>query len=810
MKFRRLFTTIALLCVAAAWQHGFCQYMEYDKDNAFSSFMPLPKRAIIYGLYDGQSPFKDFKIDKNTIIFSNVPFIGDYLAERINNVIGKKIKVVYGSSVPKKLKNKNIICLLALKDTCAFDGKNYQAEYYDIKIGDNRIGVAANGYSGIFCGVQTLLQLFPATAYNFENKYFVKSFEVPAGSIKDHPDFTYRGFELDVSRTWRPAEDVYKVLDWMAYHKLNKFHWHLTDDQGWRIEIKSLPLLTEKGAWRGPDEVVPSAFGSGNKRYGGYYTQQQIKDIVKYAAQRNIEVIPEIETPGHSHAAAGSYPEILCDFPADTSVNNTGYSREIWCVAKEHNYEIIEMIIKELSELFPSGIINMGGDEVNRFNWEKCPACRSLMEKEGMTGSEQLHGYFVSRINDIAGKYGKKIAGWEEIMQADNIKDNALIYVWHSKKWGPQAVGNGFDCIMQAAEFVYLDMQQSKMERGHNWARIIPLDIIYSYDPIGLAAAGKDGRPDQANLPLAKKHVKGVQAGLWGELGNRPDNFTEYQMFPRLCALSETAWGTSRTIADSTDNYRYFYDRLTQAHFKRLQNMGIRFRVPYPEVKAEPVAITKLDVLRQGSDLRPYKISVTEPFEGAQVRYAIVAPYTAVGNIRGQKDTTDYKYIYTEPIITENIANYRFATFVSDTLHSVGVAVSNMPLQKHYIKAPLTIQTNMRCSEKNLSILKEYKKNAYCRFEGRAKAGDYITFTFDQPVKCSVIDILTGRSNVDFYGLTEGYAEYSEDGVNYKGKTEVDCSRIVLTPNTTVKSVRITVTGESDGQNFFLTPLVIY
>ncbi|MBP5692943.1 MAG: beta-N-acetylhexosaminidase, partial [Bacteroidales bacterium] len=665
-------------------------------------------------------------------------------------------------------------------------------------------------YQGLFNGVQSLLQLLPAQVYNFNNKEYIKEFAIPAGTISDYAEFSYRGFELDVSRTWRPAEDVYKVLDWMAYHKLNKFHWHLTDDQGWRIEIKALPLLTEKGAWRGPDEVIPSSFGSGNKRYGGFYTQQQIKDIVKYAADRGIEIIPEIETPGHSAAIAGSYPEILCEFPEDTSVNETGFSREIWCVAKESNYEIIEKIIKEMAEMFPSGIINMGGDEVNRFNWEKCPDCQALMKKMGMTNSEQLHFYFVSRVNQIAKKYGKKIAGWEEIMYSEDIKDNSLIYVWHSKKWGPMAVQNGFNCVMQAAEYVYLDMQQSPLERGHNWARVIPLDVMYSYDPIALAAAGKDSGKAASNLELAKKHVVGVQAGLWEELGNRPENFVEYQMFPRLCALAEIGWGTSRTIADSAANYKYFYNRLTQAHFQRLINMGIRFRVPYPEVKAERVAYTKTDVLRDESYMRPYKITVTPPYEGAVVKYAIVSPQTATDGIRGQKDTTDYKYVYTEPIITKDIANYRFATFASDTLHSIGVAVSNVPLHPVLIQPRFTIETNMRSSEKNLKILKEYQENKYCRFEGRAKAGDYITFIFEEPVKCSVIDIVTGRSNVDFYGLTEGYAEYSEDGINYKGKAEVDCSRIVLTPDTKVKSVRITVTGESDGQNFFLPPLKIY
>lgn len=806
MQIRRLFITIALAAALVYPQILLAQTQEnhFDKNNPYTQLIPQP-RSVTYDLNA-----KPFVLDKNTVILCEDPFIEKYLSERIKNLLGEKIKVVRENKKPQNIKNNVIIIGYYKQLYSPLRFSDFAEGAYDLRVADKMLLIESPSYQGLFNGVQSLLQLLPAQVYNFNNKNYIKEIAIPAGTISDFAEFSYRGFELDVSRTWRQAEDVYKVLDWMAYHKLNKFHWHLTDDQGWRIEIKALPLLTEKGAWRGPDEVIPSSFGSGNKRYGGFYTQQQIKDIVKYAAERGIEIIPEVETPGHSHAIAGSYPEILCEFPEDTSINETGFSREIWCVAKEHNYEIIEMIIKEMAELFPSEIINMGGDEVNRFNWEKCPDCQALMKKEGMTNSEQLHKYFVSRVNKIAKKYGKKIAGWEEIMQADEIKDNSLIYVWHSKKWGPMAVQNGFDCVMQAAEYVYLDMQQSLIERGHNWARVIPLEVMYSYDPIALAAAGKDAGKAASNLELAKKHVVGVQAGLWEELGNRPENFVEYQMFPRLCALAEIGWGTSRTIADSAANYKYFYDRLTQAHFARLENMGIRFRVPYPEVRAELVPMQ--DGPMDGSYIIPnfYTITATPPYEGAVVKYAIVSPQTEIGNIRGQKDTTNYKYVYKEPITTQDIAKYRFATFVSDTLHSVGVAVSNVPLQEIILRPYFEIETNMKASEKNLSILKEYKENAYCRFEGRAKAGDYITFIFDEPVQCSVIDIVTGRANVDFYGLTEGYAEYSEDGVNYKGKTEVDCSRIVLTPDTKVKSVRITVTGESDGQNFFLTPLKIY
>lgn len=810
--------TISLMCVS------FVSYAQKESVNPYNTLIPKPQKVEMFEGKEGALINKRYYIISPEWEVSSAMLLADYL----NNLFGREnvwrvntwslddyrryTKGSLAVNKPKFVRKSDGATKIFIN---AFDilpniDEKEKGKYY-LSVLEDEITINAKDKEGVLNGIQTLLQLLPPQVYNSNNKEFINEYMIPAGKIEDYPQFQYRGYELDVSRTFRPAKDIYKVLRWMAHHKLNKFHWHLTDDQGWRVEIKSLPLLTEKGAWRGPDEVVPSSFGSGNKRYGGFYTQEQIEDIVRYSESLGIEIIPEIETPGHSLAVAASYPEILCNAPEDTSINNTGYSREIWCVAKESNYEFIEKIIKEVAELFPSKIINMGGDEVNHFNWKRCLDCQALMKKMGYTDESQLHSYFVTRVNEIAKKYNKKIAGWEEIMMADGIQDNSLIYVWHSKKFGPMAVQNRFDCVMQAAEYVYMDMKQSPIERGHNWCRVVPLDITYAYDPIALAAFAEKNEKEREKFYniLANRHVVGIQAGLWEELGNRPENFVEYQTFPRLCAVAETAWGTSKMLADSAANYNDFYNRLTQYHFQRMNNMGIRYRVPYPIVIAEEKAQTRSDVLRSGSPKKLYKITAKAPYENAVIKYAIVAPQTAADGIRGQKDTTTYKYVYTEPIITRDIANYRFATFVSDTLHSIGVAVSNVPLYNE-LKPAVKVETNMNASESSIKVLTEYKRGSYCRFNGRAKAGDYIIFTFDKPVQCSVIDIVTGRSNVDFYGITEGYAEYSLDGKNYMGRKDVEDSRMVLTPNAKVKSVRITITGESDGQNLILPPLLIY
>lgn len=734
-----------------------------------------------------------FILNGDTKIISDNEFLNQYLSDRIANVFGSKPLAIKSKKARKD--DTNYIFLTVNRKALKKSGAVVKEEAYSLSVSEKGVTIIGADYGGMFNGVQTLLQLLPAKVYNFENKDFIAQTSIPQGVVKDWPKYNYRGFELDVARTWRPAEDVYKVLEWMAYNKINKFHWHLTDDEGWRIEIKAYPELTEKGAFRGPGEIQKAIYGSGNKRYGGYYTQEQVKDIVKFAAERNIEIIPEIEMPGHSRAIALCHPEITCQrSDSDTIRNKSEFSREIWCVAKENNYTILENILKEMAALFPTKTLNIGGDEVNHLNWHQCPDCKALKEREGLESDAELHNYFVRRIDKIVHKYGKRLAGWEELMEAGKIDPATLIYVWKSANATPKAIKGEHYAVLQVGEYSYLDMQQSALERGHNWAGIVPLEKTYSQDLEAIATPKDNDKTPAEYKKDVEKYIVGVQGGLWEELGNRPVNFVEYQAFPRLCAIAEVGWGTKEDFAG-------FNKRLTQAHYERMNNMHIRYRVPYPVVMATANA--------DGT----FTITAESPYEGAVVKYAFVAPETEYQGIRGTADTICYKNVYTKPLTVNDIANYRFATFTSATNHSISVAVSNLPLYQNQQKPEFTLETNRKFKEKfSIDDLLGYNPMKTTYFEGNAQKGDYWTVTFKEPVKCSVLDIRSSRTAVDLNGIPYGYVEYSYDGVNYIKGGEFNCNRSVtrLDNSQSVKSFRIVVSADGDTYQTAMQPFIIY
>lgn len=628
-------------------------------------------------------------------------------------------------------------------------------EGYTLNVSPDKIMICAADKGGAFYGVQTLLQLMPAYVYGEET---VKgNISIPCVEIEDYPRFGYRGAGLDVSRTFFPTETIYDVIDWIAYHKLNTFHWHITDDNGWRIEIKKYPLLTEKGAWRGPDEVLPPSYGSGNKRYGGFYTQEEIKEIVKYAADRNIEIIPEIDMPGHSKAVIECYPEVGCT-NKDKFMSVNGEVNNVWCVGNEKSYTMIEDIIAELVELFPSNKIHLGGDEVNMDNWKKCPHCQALMRKLKMKEEIELQNYFVRRMEKIVNKYGKVLVGWDEIIKGGELDPSTVVYGWASNKKAANAVKAGQPTVFIPAEYCYMDMKQSEFERGHNWAAIVTLDSTYKLDPINM----NDFTEEE------KKLVLGVQANLWTELLNRPERFLEYQFFPRLCALAEVGW----TLPE-LKNYDCFYNRLTTAHYHRLHNMGIKFRLPFPEVVYEN------NVLK-----------VTPPYKGAVVRYTSDGSEPVAGSP-----------VYNSEIATDNPENFRFATFYKDCNQSISVGASNIELHK-YLTPEVTVESSYKGSDLNSNFpvtnITSYNMKKYWRINRRSYEGDYVLYTFTEPVECSKITVETGIPNITFYSCTEGHVEYSYDGNEFiKGDDFIE-GIAVIKPENKVKSVKIVFTGMSD------------
>ena len=637
-------------------------------------------------------------------------------------------------------------------------------EGYLLTITVSGVEIVGSTEAGIFYGIQSLLQMLPPIVYSGKSTGDEK-WTLPCLAIEDSPRYGYRGMMLDVSRTFFDTETVKRYIDNLAYHKINTFHWHLTDDNGWRVEIKKYPLLTEKGAWRGQNEVLKPSFGSGNERYGGYYTQEQIKEVVAYAAQRHIEIIPEIELPGHSRATSASYPEIACDHSHEGLARSVqGEEKNVWCVGEEKNYKMLEDIIKKLATLFPSKYIHIGGDEVNFDAWMHCPKCLALMKKEEMESPIELHSYFVRRMEAIINKHGKAMAGWDEILDGRELKPDSRAYAWRNIDKGIESIKKGQPTVFQPAAFCYIDMKQSPLERGHNWAGIVTLEKTYSLEP------------EQGELTQQQKDlIVGVQGGLWAELLQWPPRFLDYQAFPRMCAIAEVGW-----TQPENKSFPDFEDRIYRYHYDRMYNMGIAFRIPPPVATYENGAL-----------------NAQLPFPWAVVRYTA-----------DESEPTHLSPAYKDEIYTGNPVKFRFATFYRDDLKSISIKPQNVEYQ--YLTPETEIETSITENPRfPLSNIKDYKFNTYFRSAGTISAGDYLTYKFKEPIACTRITVETGIPDITFYGITEGYAEYSYDGINYIKAAPMVRGTTVIYPEKPIVTVRIVATAPNDGYILALQDLRI-
>ena len=689
-----------------------------------------------------------FKINRKTVIVCKDEankFNAEYLQSHLKNVFKKgDFSIVLNY-------NKSNSIEIELSDTIGFK------EAYNIIVDKNSLRIIAGTSAGAFYGIQTLMQMLPPDVYkddNYKRHNKIKVVKIPKMRIYDAPRFSYRGMHLDVSRTFFDIEFIYKFIDALAYYKINNFHWHLTDDQGWRIEIKKYPKLTEQGAWRGPHEVLKPAYASGMERNGGFYTQEDIKSIVKYAADRNINIIPEIDLPGHSKAVAMTYPEILCE-TTGKHYSVQWESNNVWCIGREDNYAMLDTIIGEMAELFPSKVFHIGGDEVNMESWMECPHCQELMKNEGMTEAVELQNWFVRRLEKILAKHGKTMAGWDEIIDGGDLMPETVVYAWASPERGIKSVKEGHPTVMQVAQYMYFDMKQSEGERGLKWAGVTPLEKTYNFDPIGNYGLSED----------EKKLVLGPQGGCWGECLGVSD-FVDYQVFPKLLALSEIGWCKNKP------NYQDFKDRLYEAQYARLSAMGWKFRIAPPEVVYED---GELVATIEDKDLKiRYTEDCSEP------------------TMKSKK--------YRGPIKTETPENYRFAAFY-DGRGSIARGAQNIELH-HYLKPKTTVETNIPFFD-DIGRLVDYDLNTYCFTAREIGDGDYIQFTFEEPVECQSIGMCTGYYTLAVYGILNGYIEYSYDGLDYHRGNRfeydaIDGYRAYCHPEKPVKSVRIVIDGISE------------
>lgn len=493
----------------------------------------------------------DFVIDDNIQIniLENSRLMlqnGNYLSEQINNFFAKRLKTVSGKN---KLSNAINICI----------DKKLGEEAYSLEVTKKQINIAGGSPKGVFYGIQTLLQLIPE---EYIRKEQVSRIIVPGVKIADYPKFQYRGAMLDVGRHFFTVEEVKQFIDILALHKINTFHWHLTEDQGWRIEIKRYPELTQIGSVRQQTltnhrrDKVQLYDG---KPYGGFYTQDEIKSVVQYATDRFITVIPEIDMPGHMLAALATYPHLACDETKQYKVGETwGVFHEVLCIGKESTFEFVQNVLLEVMQLFPSKYIHIGGDECPSTAWKTCPHCRELMKKENLAKESNLQNYFTHRIEKFLQAHGREMIGWDEVLEG-GVSQTATIMSWRGTKGGIEAAKKGNKVIMSPGTHCYLDKYQSMRTISEPLAigGYIPVSKVYEFDPLlGLS-------------PEERKNILGLQANVWTEY-IKDFIQVQYMLLPRLAALAEVGW----TYGEKNDED--FITRLKQLT-KRYDALGYTY-----------------------------------------------------------------------------------------------------------------------------------------------------------------------------------------------------------------------------------------
>lgn len=473
--------------------------------------------------------------------------------------------------------------------------KELGEEGYQLSISSDQLILSAYKHHGIFNGIQSVFQLLPPEIKS-KTVQADATWSINCIEVTDKPQFAWRGLMLDVSRHFFTKQEVKKFIDQMAEYKYNVFHWHLTDDQGWRLEVKSLPRLTAIGAWRAPRvgnwwEREPQ-LPTDSLSYGGYYTTEDIREIVEYAQQRYVTIVPEIDIPGHSMAALSAYPEISCTGgPFHVNVGNTFYTEieNSLCAGNEQTFEVLDSVFAEVARLFPSPYIHIGGDECYKGFWEKCPKCKMRMQKEHLKNLEELQSYFVKRVAAMVQKRGKQVIGWDEILEG-GLAPETIVMSWRGMKGGIEAAKQGHSVIMTPTDHCYLDFYQGDPTVEPNTYSMLRLQDCYKYQLT----------PDSVDASL----IMGGQGNLWTESVPHYRQ-VEYMIWPRALAISETLWTDARLR-----NWKFFVNRVEQ-QFERFDRSGVN----YARSIYDPIIYPHWDKERQ------LKIAMKTEIEGLSLFY---------------------------------------------------------------------------------------------------------------------------------------------------------------------------------------------
>ena len=613
-------------------------------------------------------------------------------------------------------------------------------EGYTLTVNPKEIIIKAGGYNGALYALETLRQLLPK---EFESTTPVKTdWAVPAVTITDAPQYAWRGLMLDVSRHFFPKEYILKTLDRMAMLKINTFHFHLVDNEGWRIEIKKYPKLTEIGAWRVDQEdklwnerTPNSANAFANpatapKKYGGFYTQEDIKEIVAYASARGIMVIPEIEMPAHAMSAIAAYPELSCHKrPIGVPSGAVWPITDIYCVGQEETFTFLEDVLTEVMELFPSKYIHVGGDEATHTEWEKCPKCQTRMKDHHLKDVHQLQSYFIKRINDFLLSKGCTLVGWDEIMDG-GLANNAVVMSWRGIEVGKKALKQGNPVVLTSDCYIdnYQGLPDYEPQANGGY---LPLKKLYHYSL------------EKENLsPALQKNILGTQANLWAEHVGSTEH-SEYMLFPRLLALAEISWTT-----DNLKNWDNFINR-TQAFMKRLDVMKVNYaRSMYQVVPTvenqEGTIFLKLDC----------------EVPNADIRYAL-------GDTPIEKATK-----YHQPIALNRSTTFKATVFSGKATNTIttGEVTFHKAIDKKVSYSPLYHKSYQGQEEATLTNVIRGTKNFH---DGQwlGWLGDDVTLTLDLEQATEVREVRIGAMDAQASGIyfpVKFMVSLSNDGKNYR------------------------------------------
>jgi hexosaminidase len=520
-----------------------------------------------------------FRFDANTriVLDDRADSLGGcagFLAEQLRRSTGFPFPAGRGDAQP--VQENAIVFSLRAGDSLA------NPESYLLTVSPHGVRIDAPSPAGAFYAMQTLMQLLP-TEFDLGTPVFGVRWEIPCVKIEDTPRFSWRGMHLDAGRHFAPVWFVKKYIDLIARYKFNTFHWHLTEDQGWRIEIKKYPNLTAVGAWR------KETLGDGIP-HGGFYTQEEIRDVVEYARRRYVTIVPELEMPGHSTAAIASYPELSCTGGPFQVRTGWGVYDDVYCPGNERTFSFLEDVLTEVMQLFPGTFIHIGGDECPKTRWKVCPRCQARMKAEGLATEHELQSYFIRRIEKFLNEHGRRLIGWDEILEG-GLAPNASVMSWRGIQGGIDAAKAGHDVVMTPTSHCYFDYYQALTGEPRAIGDVLTLQKVYSYEPVP-----PELTPDEA------RHILGAQGNLWSEFMDEP-RMVEYMAFPRACALSEVVWSAPpRDFAD--------FSLRMAPHYERLLERGVNVRIPSP-TGCEGLLLFRHDTT----------CGVANPVPGATVRY---------------------------------------------------------------------------------------------------------------------------------------------------------------------------------------------